>query len=144
MAPHPLVEVDPAALAIAYLVAHDDVRAALGVGLVGGVNRPPYPRVVVSDPPGDDRYLTWLIAPTLQIEAIGDLDGTPGKAALRRLAMTVVGALAEWPSAPAIEGQPVITEVRSIGGLGWMPLPTGQPRYVATLRAWIHPANRTS
>lgn len=140
MSPHPLVDVDPAALTIGYLAAHPDVIAAVGAtGRVAGVNRPPYPRVTVTDPPGDDRYMTWLIAPVISTEIIGDLDGSPGKAVLRRVGMTVVTVMGMWPQVSAIEGHPVICEVRSVGGLGWMPLPTGQPRYVATFRIWMHP-----
>jgi hypothetical protein len=69
---------------------------------------------------------------------IGDLDGTPGKAALYRIAMTAVGALVQWPDADLRSRRP-----RGHAGQaqmpGWMPLPTGQPRYVSTATLWMHP-----
>ena len=146
MAPHPLVEVDPAALAITYLAGHPDVQAALALwhpalgadGLIAGVNRPPYPRVTVSDPPSGGTNLTWLVTPSLQVDVLGDLDGTPGKAALRQLAMVVVGALWQWPQMAFWPDDPVVTDVR-VPLPGWLPLPTGQPRYVSVLALSIHP-----
>jgi hypothetical protein len=143
MAPHPLTEVDPAALGISYLSGHPDVVAALAAyggtaGRVAGVNRPPFPRITVSDPPSGFGRLVWLVSPALQIEVIGDLDGTPGKAALYKLAMTAVGALVQWPEQTFGPDDAVITQVVAQMP-GWMPLPTGQPRYVSTATVWMHP-----
>lgn len=141
--PHPLTEVDAAGLAIAYLSGHPDVAAVFAAyggtaGRVAGVNRPPYPRITVSDPPSGPGLLRWLVSPSVQIEVIGDLDGTPGKAALYRIAMTVVGALVQWPDATFTSDDPVVTYVTAQMP-GWMPLPTGQPRYVSTATVWLHP-----
>lgn len=143
MAPHPLVEVDAAGLTIARLSGHPDVQSVLAefggvAGRVAGVNRPPYPRITVSDPPSGAGRLIWLVNPSVQIEVIGDLDGTPGKAALYRIAMTAVGALMQWPETIFGPGDPVVTQVLAQMP-GWMPLPTGQPRYVSTATVYVHP-----
>jgi hypothetical protein len=143
VAPHPLVEVDPAALAITYLSGHPDVAAAFAAyggaaGRVAGVNRPPYPRITVADPPSGSQLLTWHVSTWVAIEVIGDLDGTPGKSALRHIAMTVIGALAQWPDATFEPDDPVITQVMAQIP-GWAPLGTGQPRYVGTATVWLHP-----
>ncbi len=142
MAATDLAGADPVAVALAWLRQHPDVQQVLGNGQVGGVNQPPYPRLTVLDPPGDDRSLRWLIAPTLTLEALGDLDGRHGKDVLRRLLYTALGALVELPEHPTPPGQPVVTAVTSAGGGGWSPLPTGQGRYLATVRMHMHPGHR--
>jgi hypothetical protein len=136
----PLVDADPVALAVAYLASHPDVTAAHGAtGRVDGRNRQPYPRTVITDPPGSDGALRWLTLPTLQVEVLGDVDGRPGKAVLRRILYTVLGALMDWPSMPVTGAQPVVTDVTSRVGGGWVPLGNGQPRYVATVQIGLHP-----
>mgnify|MGYP001606914646 CR=1 FL=1 len=138
-----LLDVDPVAVAIAHLTGHEYVVATLGAGAerVSGVNEPPYPRLVITDPPGGDpREMTWLIAPLIQIEAFGDLDGHPGKWALRRAAWAATLALTELPTLPSVPGQPVVTKVEGRTGGGWLPLATGQPRYVTTVQMYLHPA----
>ena len=94
---------------------------------------------VRADPPGDDRTLVHLIAPVVQIEVYGDPDGSPGKPALRRILYTVLQSLARLPETPTVAGEPVVTAVVSTGGGGWSPEPTGQPRYLATVRMYMHP-----
>lgn len=140
-----LRDVDPVAIARAALMADQALSALLGgpgrVGdAVGPDNEPPYPRLRLTDPPGDDRGLTHLIAPLLQVEALGDLDGSPGKPALRALLYDALQVLVAIPTVPTLPGQPVITRVVSTGGGGWSPLPNGQPRYLATVRLYGHPA----
>ncbi len=117
------------------------MTAALGgSGRVGAFNEPPYPRLRVLDTPGgDDRDLKWLIAPEIQLEAYGDLDGSPGKAKLREILYVALGALMELPHQPPADGYPVITGVASSRSGGWIPEPSGQPRYVTAVRLWVHP-----
>lgn len=132
---------DALAAAVAYLGSHPVVLREFGPGRVGGTADPPYPRIRLTDTPGgSDRDLTWLLEPEVAVEVLGDLDGTPGKAELRRLLYVVLGALADMPFAPAAPGRPVVTSVRSAAAGGWSPTPLGQPRYVATLLVGVHPA----
>jgi hypothetical protein len=125
---------------MAWLSGHAAVTAAFGgADRVGAVNEPPYPRLRVIDTGGDDRDLRWLIAQDIQVEAYGDLDGAPGKAELRRILYVALGALAELPDQPPAVDYPIITSVRSLRGGGWVPEPTGQPRYLAAVRVYAHP-----
>lgn len=135
-----LAAADPVTVALRALRESADMEQVLGGGQVGGLNEPPYPRVTVTDTPGgDDRGLRWLIAPELQIEALGDLDGRHGKASLRRIVYTALGVLVEVPEQPTRPGEPVVTAVVSTGAAGWTPLATGQGRYLATVRMYLHP-----
>lgn len=132
---------DPIPRVIAWLDAHPAVTAALGgSGRISALNVPPYPCLMITDPPGgDDRQMLWLMATAVQLEAVGDLDGTPGKAALRLALYAALGALVELPEQVTPPEGPVITAVRSAAAGGWSPLPTGQPRYVATVQVFAHP-----
>ncbi len=138
-----LVAADPLPRALAWLSAHPDLTAEIGAsGRVGAYNEPPYPRLRILDTPGgDDRDLTWLIAVELQVEALGDLDGSPGKAQLRRILYTALGLLRELPGQAPEPGDPVITHVGVSRSGGWVPEPSGQPRYLAAVRLWSHPPN---
>jgi hypothetical protein len=142
MATADLAAADGLAAARTWLLSHPDVTAALGgPGRVGSRNEPPYPRVILSDTPGgSDRGLRWLLAPEVTVAVIGDLDGSPGKAELRRILYVVLGALLELPDVPQdAPGVPVVTSVDSSAGGGWSPEPTGQPRYISAVRISIHP-----
>lgn len=134
----PPVLADPVPRVLAWLEEHPQMVAALGgAGRVGARNEPPYPRLRVLDVPGgDDRDLRWLSATQMQIEAWGDMDGSPGKAELRRILYLALGVLTELPEQ---DGDPVITAVTSAQAGGWSPDPSGQPRYVAAVRVWAHP-----
>ena len=135
-----LADADPVAIARTHLLADPKVTEVLGgADRVGARNQPPYPCVRLTDPPGDDRTLVHLIAPVVQIEVYGDPDGSPGKPALRRILYTVLQSLARLPETPTVAGEPVVTAVVSTGGGGWSPEPTGQPRYLATVRMYMHP-----
>lgn len=142
MAVDDLARADPVPRLIAWLNNDADVTAALGgTGRVSAYNEPPYPHLrVVETPAGIDGDLRWLIGPEVQIEAYGDLDGTPGKAALRRILYMALGSLVTVPDAVAPPEGPIITAVMSTRGGGWVPEPSGQPRYVATVRVWSHAA----
>lgn len=139
MAVDDLAAADPLPRVLAWLSGHPAVIDVLGgTGRVGGENVPPYPRLLLTDPDGDDRDLRWLLAPVIQIEALDDLDGSAGKARLRRCLYVALGALKQLPDQEVPPGEPVITEVRGVRGGGWVPLPTGQGRYVASVRVWSH------
>lgn len=146
MAADALARADPIPLVMSYLAAHDQVSGALGTpgdasGRIGPGNAPPYPRVrLFETPSGSDGDLRRLISPELQVEVLGDLDGAPGKAELRRIAYLVLGALAELPDQPAPPGGPVVTAVLSSRAVAWLPEPTGQPRYLFGVRVYCHAA----
>lgn len=141
-----LAACDLEAVAIAWLAGHADVTAALGgQGRVGSTNEPPYPRLnVYQGPSGVEGTMRRVLSPTLTIEALGDPNGVPGKAALRRLLYTALGAMVELPDAPVTDPTlPVITHIESSAGGGWAPMPVGvgtaQGRYLASVRVWGHP-----
>lgn len=141
-----LADTDVVALARRYLAAHPGVTEALGgEGRVASLNEPPYPRIRLSDPPGDDRGMTHLIAPLLQVEVLGDPGVTGQKPLLRRALYRALQALSGLPEAQAlgewgrIEDEPVVTAVTSTGGGGYVPEPPNQPRYLATVRLHVHP-----
>lgn len=137
-APEPgtLPAADPLPSVLDWLATHPSLTWIAGVG---GLNEPPYPRVRIVDTGGDDRQLRWLLAVQLRVEALGDLDGAPGKQRLRQVCYLALAALAELPDQPTAAGAPVITAVESTAGGGWAPLPTGQPRYLAGVRVYTHP-----
>jgi hypothetical protein len=137
---------DPVPLVRWWLGQHHAVTAALGGGNISMWNQPPWPCLTLSDTTaGSDGDLIWQSSPEIQIEAYGDLDGTPGKAALRVLAYTALGALMElarqpWPYGPGSpENAPVVSWVQSSRAGGYVPLATGQPRYVAAVRLFVRP-----
>jgi hypothetical protein len=132
---------DPIPRVVSWLTAHTEVTSALGgSGRVGALNAPPYPCIRVLDTAGgDDRDLRWLMAPEVQIEVYGDLDGSPGKEALRRILYTALGALTELPYQPYDPEYPVVTDVTVSRSGGWVPEPSGQPRYLAAVKIWLHP-----
>lgn len=137
-----LADADPVAVARAWLVTRTALTDLLGSGSdgIGADNVPPYPCVRLLDPPGNDRTLRHLIAPLLQVEVLGDLDGHPGKPMLRNILYRVLQELVLLPEQPTGPGEPVVTHVQSTGGGGWAPEPTGQPRYIATVQMFMHPA----
>jgi hypothetical protein len=142
-----LAAADPLPIVLARLRSDVRVKAALGLAPdadaaqhVGARNEAPFPRLIVTDPPGgSNRGGIWLMGPVVQIEAVGDLDERPGKAALRRLLYTALQVCVEIPDVPTEPGQPVITAVTSDGSGGWVPLPNGQPRYLTSIGTSIHP-----
>lgn len=140
-----LARADPLPRIISWLGTHPAVTEVLGgTGRVSARNEPPFPHLRVTDPPGgDDRSLRWLMSSAVQVEAMGDLDGTPGKAVLRQVLYTALGALVELPEQDTPEQGPVITAVRSSVAGGWSPLPNGQPRYLAILQVYSHPTPAT-
>lgn len=137
-----LADVDPVAFARAWLLESERLTDALGGGdRLRARNTPPYPMIRLTDPPGNDRTLRHLIAPVVQIEALGDPDGSPGKPALRRILYIALAELERLPERPVrAADKAVCTMVESTGGGGFVPLPpSDQPRYIATVRMYMHP-----
>lgn len=136
-----LADADPVAVALPWLNRADSYTSQeIGAsGRVSAYNEPPYPCVRLTDPPGNDRDLVHLIAPLLQIEVLGDMDGTPGKPKLRRILYAALEDLTALPNQVAGASDAVVTYVASTGGGGWSPYPNGQPRYLATVQLYMHP-----
>lgn len=125
---------------ISWLSGHAEVTAILGPGRVGAYSEPPFPRLRVTDVPGGTDDLTLrLVGVRVQLEALGSVDGGPGKEELRRILYTALGALGELPEA-APPGGPVIVGVRPSQAGGYLPEPGGRPRYVAVATVWSVPA----
>lgn len=135
-----LAGADPIGRARDWLLGHASVTAALGgPDRVSATNEGPYPHLQLSDAGGDYRNLRWLVATDVQLEMLADLDGTPDRATLKRAMFIACAALAEIPDYPAPPDGPVITEVSSQGARGWVPLASGQGRYLTVVRIWSHP-----
>lgn len=141
MAELDVVDADALAVVLAALNAHQGLRDAFGHGeapFASSRNEPPYPHVKITDTPGGtDRTLHWLTSQELTVETHGDLDGTPGKAALRRLHVLVLQTIRDLPTAE--QDHPVVTGVTFPGARGYVPEPTGQPRYLSRVQIQIHP-----
>jgi hypothetical protein len=143
-----LADADLVAVVIENLRTDTDVVTALTGSSTGSAvtqvtarNQPPYPHLRVLDPSGGDLRTGWLISQMVQVEVLGDPDGSGGKAALGRLARIVSGVLLAMPTALHVAGVPVVTAVEIPGGIGWSPEPGGQPRYVMTAMVTGHPPN---
>ena len=135
-----LADYDPVAIALRWLSTHPKVTAALGgSGRVIGDNEPPYPCLRLTNPPGSDGTLRWVLGGRIALDVFGDIDGTPGKAAMRRILYVALDALTELPTQEYSEGEAVVTRVVSSMGGGWMPEPTGQPRWTAEVTLYGHP-----
>lgn len=137
-----LADADPVATALAWLQAHSAVLAAFGgVTHISGLNEPPYPHLrVAASPGGEDGDLVWVVSPEVLVETYGDLDGSPGWAALRRLHYVALLAAKELPGRTHTTATTVVTDVRPASSAQPLPLPLGQPRWVSTLRLTMHPA----
>lgn len=140
MSAHPVVQADALARILPYLRSDPELEGLLGgPGRIAGINKPPYPRLSLSYLVGDDRETTWLISPNIQFEALGDPDGTPGSGALRRILYTALSLVQRLPDLPVAPTDPVITRVLPTTSAAPLPLPSGQPRWVASRRIYVHP-----
>lgn len=134
-----VVDADALAVCRAYLASVDSLVQAFGDGeAFTSDNEPPYPHCQITDTPGgSNRTMDWVTWQELTIETLGDLDGNPGKAALKRLHTLVLQALRDLPKQP--QDGPVVTGMLFPGAHGYVPLPTGQPRYLSRVTVVIHP-----
>lgn len=144
---------DPVALVVAELASHpglEGVVAPNGQGdaalwNVSGSVVGPWPCLrVLETPAGSDRRLIHDTEPELQLELWDDpLPANQlGPTELRRRLYVVLQLLVdlvetrEWAA-----GEPVLSRVRSTTRGAYLPDPTdGQPRYLATVAAVVHPA----
>lgn len=140
--PWELADADPVGAATGWVAGHEHLAAlqaelATGEGRWVGVgNAPPFPRVRITDTSADQLLLRGPSDVTLQLEWLGDPDGRPGKAQLRRFAVATLEVLDQLTYAPAVSG--VVFSRLVATGPYWSPLPpNNQPRYVgsATLRS---------
>jgi hypothetical protein len=143
--PWDLADADPVGAATGWLAGHVDltellVEEATGSGRqVGVLNTPPYPRLRIADSNADLRDMRGLSWVSLTIDVLGDPDGRPGKAALRRVAIATAETLGQLTEQESVGGC-VFTQVTA-DGIAWAPLaPVNQPRYVLTSTLWHHPA----
>lgn len=136
-----LSDADPVAVVLDWLKDHPDNIALLGgPEHVSGIAEGPWPQVVVSDAPaGDFRDFIWSAELGVTLEVIGHPNGTPGPAALRRLAVKQAGLVAQLPERDVTATDPVVSKVRSSGVAAWAPLTNGQPRFVLDLLLTIRP-----
>jgi len=137
--PGVLADADAVAVALAWLQNHE--RLAAEVGGISGIVESPWPRIVVSSGAGGDLGdLRWNIRQEVQLEVLGDPDGRPGKAALWRIAMLAVSALAELQDRDDVPpGVPVVSGVDANGAVVWSPLANGQHRWVISVYLTLHP-----
>lgn len=130
-----LAKADPIARIVSFLSDAEGLTA-LGVGGVGADNEPPYPAIVVSDPPGGSAGRgIHLVSTAVQFEVLGSPDHTIGRQQIKTIAYTVIDVLRTLPEQPYDAQWPVITDL-TFSTPGWSPLPTGQPRYL--FRATVH------
>lgn len=133
---------DPIVAALTWLRQHPAMLAEFGdASRISGTNEAPYPRSLVQPSAGgDDRDMVWLMEPEISMVTIGDLDGTPGQAELRRLHYVALGVLAQIVGAPAAPDLPVVTRVTPSSSARFEPEPlTFQPAWRSTLLLVIHP-----
>lgn len=132
-----LARADPVARIVSFL-ADSPALAALGCTNVSADNTPPYPCLVVSDPPGGSagRGL-HLISTVVQIEACGSPDGTIPRSVVKACALTAIDVLRTLPEQAYDPQWPVITELL-FSTPGWSPLPNGQSRYLFRATVYSH------
>ncbi|MET8006183.1 hypothetical protein [Nonomuraea glycinis] len=144
MAAEDLADADPLPVVIGWLGEHPAVVAAFGEDRVDGLNEVPYPRLRVTDVPGGSdgpgSYETRLVGVRIQLEALGSVDGGPGKHELRRMLYTALGALGELPRADPAPPGAVVVSVRPAQAGGYLPEADRRPRYVAQATVWCHPS----
>jgi hypothetical protein len=140
-----LADNDPVAAVLSWLRSHQplmDRFDALRTGegdQVGGVNTPPFPRIVVDDPPGADmRYVRHLVNLNLSIQVLADVDGNPSLGDLWPLATGVVEALRDLTEQPAVGDCTFV--LLDNPTVGHSTLPIGQERYLVNATLWWHPA----
>lgn len=146
--PGDISQVNPVAIAAGWLerdaellaVVQDYYAAPLDAVPILGVVRPPYPMLrVVKTPGGSLNDMRWRLDPELAVEAWGDTDGTPGPAALERIAMKAVQRLKAMEDRDYAPWEPVVTHVDASVPY---PLddPSGQVRWLSMVTLTCHPA----
>jgi hypothetical protein len=142
-----LADADPVAVLLAWLRGHAGVVAAFGdAARISGRNESPYPRLQVAPSTGgSDRGLRWLLEPEVMLATYGDVDGTPGQSALRRLHYIALDAAVALPTSSFLASDAVVCSVRSSSATRFAAEPlTGQPVWRSTLLVSIHPPAQIS
>lgn len=136
-----LADVNPVAEVLAWLQSHTSVLAAVGgVSHISGRVEPPYPHIRVEPSPGGSyRDLRWAIEPEITVTTVGDVDGSPGQAALRRIHHIVLLATAEIPRRTHQPGQTVVSHVRAVSGTAPLATPLGSRGWTTALTVVCHP-----
>lgn len=132
-------DADPLERAVAFLTTHAGVLTEFN-GVSSEVEAPyPHLRVVPSDG-GTVGDMRWQHSAGVQVEAIGDPSGWPGRAELRRKMMVAVKAMGELVdqeySAPS---DIVVTFVSGTSSVVWSPLEEGNPRWLVTFEVGVRP-----
>jgi hypothetical protein len=147
--PWELADADPVGGATGWLAGHADLAAlqaelATGEGRwIGTYNAPPYPRLRITDTSADLMLFRGPQDVTLSIDVLGDIDGRPGKAQLRRFAVAVIECLDQLTYVPEAGG--CVFSLATVTGPYWSPLPpANQPRYVLSAQLRSRPVYRRS
>ena len=137
-----LADVNPVAEVLSWLQTHSAVLAAVGsTAHITGLAEPPYPhiRIEPSDGGANDDFI-WVIQPELLISTLGDVDGTPGQSALRRIHHIVLAAFVEMPRRPHTAGQTVVSRAVTTSGTHALRTPLGAVGWVSSVSLSCHPA----
>jgi hypothetical protein len=136
-----LADVNPVAEVLSWLQGHTGLIAVLGSSAhVTGLVEPPYPHVQVSPGAGGDyRELVWAVAPEVVVSTWGNVDGTPGQAALRAIHQLALAACAEIPRRQHITGQTVVSRVTPSSSVVPAGTPLGSRGWTTTLSVVCHP-----
>ena len=137
-----LADVNPVAEVLSWLQSHSAVLAAVGSSAhITGLAEPPYPHIRIEPGDGGDNGdFTWIINPELLISTLGDVDGTPGQSALRRIHHVVLAACVELPRRVHVPGQTVISRVTTTSGTHALRTPLGARGWVSSVALSCHPA----
>lgn len=137
-----LSDADPVEYVHDWLRNHPATATLLGgPDHVSGIPEAPWPHVVASDGlSGDLRGMVWEAEFEVTLEVIGAPDGSPGQAALRKIAMQLLKAVVDAPEDDRPTAtDPVVSRARPSGVFAWSPMSNGQPRYTIGVMVTIRP-----
>lgn len=137
-------DADPVKVVIDWLKAHPVASVLGGPEHVGAIKEGPWPQLVVSDGVnGDLRDMRWDAELEVVLDLYGDPSGQPGPAAMRRLMLRAVRAVADMPEEQTSDGTtPVVSAVRAGGREVDEARGTGQPWLSMNLMVTIRPPSR--
>ncbi len=139
-----LADVDPVAVAYAWLRQHPRVLAELGGDSthVSGIREAPWPHLVVSTAPGgagDDDHRLQITNTSVEVIVWGHPDGSDSPGKLRRIVLVAVAALLELQTRPYELDQPVVNKARALGVPQRQDLVNGQRRWRQTVTLRMRP-----
>lgn len=137
-------DADPVKVVIDWLKAHPVASALGGPEHIGPIKEAPWPHLVVSDGVnGDLRTMRWDAELEVVLDLYGDPTGAPGPAAMRRLMMRAIRAVADMPEEQEHDGTtPVVSFVRPGGREVDEVRGNGQPWLSMSLTLTIRPPSR--